>query len=56
MKKETTKKLSLGKIKIARLNNAKQQQLIGGLMEPTTTVQSVGHICPTTTVLHTGSC
>jgi hypothetical protein len=30
MKKQTAKKLSLGKIKIASLSNGKQQQLKGG--------------------------
>lgn len=56
MKKQTTKKLHLGKIRIARLNGSRQKMLKGGLAAPTTTVQSIGHICPTTTVLPTGPC
>jgi len=40
MKKQPAKKLSLGKIRIASLSNAKQNELKGSV-----TTQSMGHTC-----------
>jgi hypothetical protein len=45
MKKEMEKKLSLGKIKIAKLSNAAQDAKKGGAA-PTYTGCSLAHKCP----------